>query len=246
MTRFIRRRLPVIALLAVLLAGGTVAAMAAANRKSSHAHHASVHHQGKASPPRGQRLLQTATSYIGMTPEALEQGLRSGKSLGQMATEAGKTEAGLVQALASSARAGLEERIAQAVKQPGGGLPGLHHHGHPLRVAAAAYLGLTPAALSAQLHAGRTLAQIADSTPGRTRAALIDALVAARLSETPAGHLAKPGAKGATNGARRSKAAGRSRTARGSSRARAARIRRRVTAQVDHGHLAKQSHPPGG
>ncbi len=229
-----------IAVLAVLLAGGTVAAFAAGGNTSSHAHRASAHHHGQSSPPRGRVLLQSAAGYIGITPEAVEQGLRSGKSLGQLATEAGKTEAGLVQALASSARAGLEERIAQAVKQPGGGLRGLHRHGHRLRIAAATYLGLTPAALAGQIHSGRTLAQIADTTPGHSRAALIDALVVARLAEAPAGHLMKPTAKGSAKRAKRSKAA------RNSSTARAARIRKRVTALVDHGHVAKQSHPAAG
>ena len=178
--------------------------------------------------------------YIGITPEAVEQGLRSGKSLGQLATEAGKTEAGLVQALTSAANAGLEERIALAVKQPGGGLRGLQRHGHRLRIAAAGYLGLTPAALAAQLHSGRTLAQIADTTPGHSRAALIDVLVAVRLAEAPAAHLMKPAAKGSAKRAKRSK------TNRRSPAGRTARIRRRVSALVDHGHVSKQSHSPAG
>ncbi len=229
MRLFIRRRLPLVATLALLLAGGTVAAMAAGGNLSSHGHRASPHHHGNASPSRGRRILQTAASYIGTTPEVVEQGLASGKSLGQLATEAGKSEAGLVQALASAARPGLEERIAQAVKQPGAGLRGMRRHAHRLRIAAAAYLGLTPAALRAQLHAGRTLAQIADATPGHSRAALIDAIVAARLAQAPERNLLRPAGKRSA-----------------SSKARATRIRRRVTTLVDRVRLAQQAPPAGG
>jgi hypothetical protein len=46
-------------------------------------------------------------------------------------------------------------------------------------VAAAAYLGLAPSELRRQLHAGRTLAEIADSTAGRSSAGLLAALIAA-------------------------------------------------------------------
>jgi hypothetical protein len=227
MTRFIRRRLPVIAVLAVLLAGGAVAAMAAGGSTRPAGHAARAHHKGTAAPPRGRRLLQSAAGYIGVSPEVVEQGLQSGKSLGQLATEAGKSEAGLVQALATTARAGLEQRLTQAVKQPGA-LHGLHRHGHFLRVAAAGYLGITPSALSAQLHAGKTLAHIADATPGHSRAALIDALVAARQAQGPSvAHVLKPSSKG-------------------SAQARAAKLRRRVSAFVDHGHAAKPKHTTGG
>lgn len=227
MARFMKRRLPVIAVLAVLLAGGTVAAMAAGGKNSSAPRHSSAHHAGSASAPRGQRLLQTAASYIGISPEAVQQGLHSGKSLGQLATEAGKTEAGLVQALATTARAGLEQRLAQAIKQPGG-LHGLHRHNHRLRAAAAAYLGIMPSALSAQLRSGHTLAQVAESTPGHSRAALIAALVAARQAQLQSVHATRPAAKK-------------------SSTARTARIRRRVGALVDHGHVAaKSAHAPAG
>jgi hypothetical protein len=43
----------------------------------------------------------------------------------------------------------------------------------------AAYLGTSPAALSSELSGGKTLAQIADGTAGKSKAGLIDALVAA-------------------------------------------------------------------
>jgi hypothetical protein len=45
--------------------------------------------------------------------------------------------------------------------------------------AAAAYLGTTPAALKSELHSGKTLAQLAGATAGKSTTGLIDALVAA-------------------------------------------------------------------
>jgi len=51
---------------------------------------------------------------------------------------------------------------------------------HRRAVAAAAYLGMSRHELRAQLRAGKTLAEIAAATPGKSVAGLIDALVAAR------------------------------------------------------------------
>jgi len=53
-----------------------------------------------------------------------------------------------------------------------------HHHGLLLR-AAVSYLGLSPDQVKAQLASGKSLAQIADATPGKSAAGLTDALVAA-------------------------------------------------------------------
>jgi hypothetical protein len=55
------------------------------------------------------------------------------------------------------------------------------HHGATRQLAvAASYLGVSPAQLSSELSAHKTLAQIADSTSGRSAAGLSAALVAAR------------------------------------------------------------------
>src|SRR4051794_7643648 len=61
------------------------------------------------------------------------------------------------------------------------GGPG-HHHGDEL-AAAASYLGLTQAELLTQLQSGKTLAQVADGTSGKSKAGLIDALVKAETAE---------------------------------------------------------------
>jgi len=57
-----------------------------------------------------------------------------------------------------------------------------HHggmrHGGWLGSTVTSYLGLQPAQIKADLEAGKTLAQIADATPGKSSAGLISAIVA--------------------------------------------------------------------
>jgi hypothetical protein len=65
---------------------------------------------------------------------------------------------------------------------------GTHHHGgpgfrHDDLADAASYLGITQAALETALQSGKTLAQVADATSGKSAAGLIDALVAAEKAE---------------------------------------------------------------
>lgn len=68
-----------------------------------------------------------------------------------------------------------------------GGPAGDHRGRHGDELAAAAtYLGVTQAALTTQLQAGKTLAQVAGATDGKTVAGLIDALVAAEKTELAA------------------------------------------------------------
>jgi hypothetical protein len=50
----------------------------------------------------------------------------------------------------------------------------------PLPLATAHYLGIAPAQLRRDLRSGKTLAQVADATPGKSKAGLLDALVATR------------------------------------------------------------------
>ena len=75
-----------------------------------------------------------------------------------------------------------------------GGLPGVAaaRHGHlRLRPLVRSYLGLTREQLRAELRAGKTLAQIADATPGRSATGLREAIVAAlrtRLDGKVAAH----------------------------------------------------------
>ncbi len=120
----------------------------------------------------------------------------------------------------------LGARIATVVNQPGGArrasksLPRTS-----ARVIALSYLGLTRAKLRSKLHSGSSLAQIADETPGRSAAGLIDAIVAGIAT-----HAISHG-----NGVGHRVA--------GTQAARVARIRARVSAAVQRKHHAvKPSH----
>lgn len=63
-----------------------------------------------------------------------------------------------------------------------------HHRGGPSDElsAAATYLGITADALKTDLQSGKTLAQVADATSGKSAAGLVQALVAAEKSELDA------------------------------------------------------------
>ncbi|MEA2140912.1 MAG: hypothetical protein QOC91_1011 [Solirubrobacteraceae bacterium] len=75
-----------------------------------------------------------------------------------------------------------------AVSATGQSSPGRHggahrhaHRGHARDLAAAAaYLGISPAQLTGELGSGKTLAQIADATAGKSAAGLTEALIATR------------------------------------------------------------------
>jgi hypothetical protein len=154
--------------------------------------------------------LAAAASYLGVTQADLLTSLQSGKTLAQIAgATSGKSVAGLIDALVAAEKTELAAAVtageitqAQAdqmtstltahvtaevngtrpARGPGG--PGFGHgaHGDEL-TAAAAYLGVTEAALTTQLQAGKTLAQVANATSGKSAAGLIDALVAAEKTE---------------------------------------------------------------
>jgi hypothetical protein len=143
--------------------------------------------------------IAAAAAYLGLTLDDLLTQLRSGKTLSQVAeATSGKSTAGLVaalvahekQELADAVKAGrltqaqvdlivpmLTQRFNGFVTHSGRGpFGGSRRHGG--LDAAAAYLGSSEAALLQQLRAGKTLAQIADATSGKSAAGLVDALVA--------------------------------------------------------------------
>jgi hypothetical protein len=159
--------------------------------------------------------LAAAATYLGIPQADLLTSLQSGKTLAQIAgATSGKTVAGLIDALVTgektelaaavkagtitqaqadqiattlTARATAEVNGTRPDHGPGG--PG-HGFGHGPGgddfTAAAKYLGLTEAALTTQLQAGKTLAQVAAATSGKSAAGLIDALVAHETTELDA------------------------------------------------------------
>jgi ABC-type microcin C transport system duplicated ATPase subunit YejF len=132
--------------------------------------------------------LPAAATYLGTTVDALATQLRSGKTLGQIANAtSGKSVQGLIDALVAAAKAHLGATVppdlTQRITDLVNGVRALHRHwgmhaGGPGLQAAATYLGTTVAALQAQLQSGKTLAQIADATSGKSAQGLIDALTA--------------------------------------------------------------------
>jgi hypothetical protein len=185
----LRRRVALIVALAAVLAGGTAVALGATSTPK----HTRASRQTR-SHTRGERrrgIIGAASSYLGLSPEQIAEQLHQGKSLAQIAAATpGKSEAGLVAAIAEAVKAkipsppaDLETRIKTIVNRtPGTELArhaklGARRHG-ALRAAALAYLGLTRHQLFQELKSGKTIAQVADSTPGKSAAGLTEALLA--------------------------------------------------------------------
>lgn len=135
----------------------------------------------------GPSRLDAAATYLGTTAAVLRTQLESGKTLAQVAdATSGKSAAGLIAALVAdvqaklggNAPADLTQRITHMVNRLRGHDRGLHDRRLPGLEAAATYLGTTVDALRTQLQSGKTLAQIANATSGKSAQGLIDALVA--------------------------------------------------------------------
>jgi hypothetical protein len=142
------------------------------------------------------------TGYLGITASQLRADLKSGQTLAQIANATpGKSAAGLVQALTAAVKTRLDAAVAAhrltaaqeqfvlakltpaitalvngaSVTAPRLQLPGVKE--------ALAYLGLTPVQVFADLARGMTLGQIADATPGKSAAGLIQTLQTAAKAE---------------------------------------------------------------
>jgi hypothetical protein len=184
-----RRRLAAAAAALVVLAG-TGAAYAAGSRPAAAG-------AGKSS------VLTAITAYLGLSAKQLGTDLASGQSLAQIATAQGKTVDGLEQTIESAAKSDLDQAVAagklsgdqeQAIlAQLHAHIDALVHQSRPgaafagglirqVVKVAAGYLGLTPAKLTAQLKAGKTLAQIA-TAQGKTVAGLEQALTKAAKAQ---------------------------------------------------------------
>jgi hypothetical protein len=184
----LRRRVALIVALAAVLAGGTAVALGAtaAPKHARTTRHTRVHARGE----RRQGIIQAAATYLGLAPSELGEQLRHGKSLAQIAAATpGKSEAGLVAAIVEAVKAkipsppaDLETRVKAIVnRSPRTELArhahlGARRHG-ALRAAALSYLGITRHELIQQLKSGKTLAQVADSTPGKSAAGLTEVLL---------------------------------------------------------------------
>ncbi len=195
---------------AVLLGGGAFAAVSATGQGNGHRR---VHARRGVHRLHRHDLLAAAT-YLGISSVQLERELDSSKSLAQVAqAHPGKTTQGLIDAIVAARRARLAKvasrlpaRVGAEVNSPAGllaagarsgkksgrgsaglGGPGPFTAAGRLGVAAADYLGITAAQLRRELQSGKTLAQVADATPGKSSAGLVAALVAARKQRLASG-----------------------------------------------------------
>ncbi|HEV3033837.1 MAG TPA: hypothetical protein VGX72_03505 [Solirubrobacteraceae bacterium] len=185
MIRRLKRTLLLSVAVVTVLACVTAAVVMAAQPSAKvHTRHHGTRHGGP---------LISAAGYLGLTTAQLRSDLQSGKSLGQIANAtAGKSEAGLIQALEAADRqklaavsAQLPRRIAAEIARVGGPpvgpARGARRHGLRARTlsTAAGYLGVSAAQLRSDLRSGMTLAKVANATTGKSEAGLIQALVAA-------------------------------------------------------------------
>jgi hypothetical protein len=186
--RSARQKVFAAAAVAVVIAGGAFAAVSATGQGNGqrriHARHG-VHRLH-------QRDLTAAADYLGISTEQLEHELNSSGSLAQVAQAHGKSTQGLIDAIVAARRARLAEvaarmpsRVGTEVNGPAR-LPRAAAAGS-LRLAAGGYLGITSSRLRDELRSGRTLAQTADATPGKSSAGLLDALVSARKARLAQG-----------------------------------------------------------
>jgi UDP-N-acetylmuramate-alanine ligase len=179
---------------ALFVAGALAAGVGAGVASGTKRHHA----------PRV--LLAAAAQYLQLDRAALATDLRSGQSLAQIANARGKSVSGLEAALVAAVKTKLdaavsagrltaanERRVLARVQRLVGRLVNAKLAARPeakarLLGAAAAYIGVKPKALVAELK-GKSLAQVA-AAHGKTAAGLKAALLApfkARLDKAVAG-----------------------------------------------------------
>ena len=193
--RVLSRRPAAIAAVLVILAAGAVAAVAASSSSSRNPQPSARAGAGVVSARQtaafarqrtASRELAAAASYLHLTVKQLRTELRNGRSLADIAhATPGRNESGLIEAilaakqnkLAQAAHA-LARRVTAQVRTPGG--PAARARLYSVSRTVRAYLGLKSGQLRAALRAGKTLAQLANSTPGKSVNSLIQTLVVPR------------------------------------------------------------------
>jgi hypothetical protein len=135
----------------------------------------------------GMDLFQTAADFIGITVDQLRSEMGTDKSMADVAVAHGKTRDGLIAALTTAQSAKIEQLVDQkgAPQRPG---PGFGPRAEvmikvDLLQTASTYLGISTADLQTQLRSGKTLAEIAAATAGKTKDGLIAAIVATETAQ---------------------------------------------------------------
>ena len=150
--------------------------------------HATPRHRAGA-----RRTLAAAAGYLGLSVQKLRQELREGRSLAQIARSLpGKSEEGLVSRIIKAQQpkqftkvaTRLSKRVSAQVRRPGG--PHVTRRVSSLRLDALAYLKIAPAQLRVDQRAGKSLAEVVKTIPGKSEAGLIEALVSTRRQQLEA------------------------------------------------------------
>jgi hypothetical protein len=188
--------------------GGTVAALAATGDGKHPGHRAGSSHAGRSHPRCLAGQLRAPAGYLGLSQDQLRSELDKGKSLAQVAEATpGKSVGGLVEAIVSARKARLASalargritkaqenassvkvtrRVSARVSRTDTCRPRATTHHVPDLVRAAHYLGVPSRQLRAELSSGRSLAQVAAATPGKSATGLIAALVTERKARLAA------------------------------------------------------------
>lgn len=152
------------------------------------------------------KLMSWSVEYIGLPEEAIRAQLAAGKSLGQIADQQpGKSRDGLItylvdnatkaidaavaegkitQEQADRAKASLREHVVKFVDHVYEKRPGRDHGKDVMKFlgdlmkAAVDHLGLERGEIVRQMAQGKSLGQIADATPGKSKDGLVQALTA--------------------------------------------------------------------
>jgi hypothetical protein len=176
--------------IAVVIVGVVVAIANSGGHSHKHSHTA----RAKQTPVG---TIAVAANYLGMSRAEVRKAVAAHHTLAQIADSSeGKSAAGLIDALVAARSARLQVRasshklssaeeraeIAALRKQLTAKVNGAPRSaaGAEALLVASHYLGVPTAELLSRRRAGHSLEQIASSTPGRSPAGLIDALVSAR------------------------------------------------------------------
>jgi hypothetical protein len=194
MSRIRTRNVMLAVAIAAVAAGVIVAVTADGGHNSASSTRAPAN--GASAATAGEVVL--AASYLGVTPTQLHKEMRSGRTLAQIANATGgKSATGLLNALVSAKAGKLRTTLAARKLSPRqektrltdlrtriraqlNRLRADRIRGYVGLTATARYLGVSGAQLRAELLSGRSLAQIAAATPGKSASGLIDARVSAR------------------------------------------------------------------
>ena len=146
------KRLAIVATALIVLAGGTVAV--AATRGSSHS--------GR------QAYLDDVAKHLNVSPQALTAAVQAARS---EEIKAAVADGRITQAQANA--------LEQHIQRRGLGLFGSGHGRHGNATVVLSYLGIDAATLRSDRQAGKSLAQVAAATPGKSVAGLKAALLSA-------------------------------------------------------------------